>query len=227
MSEVKKAPDGLDGFIALCDDHKDEMLLETGRKLYTEKDFSCVYCLDYEKKSGCKYKVCQYTPEKVYCGCASLASVWRYLAFEIDHERLIRRVNHYIRICKRKKSNPTVFYDTEHQSVFNNCYLKLNHENSKLLAAVYLLSADERLWKSAWSQINMNDISFGKIKPKVLSSDTYTLFCAAKDLYLGSEHFSFSDLADPAVVDITRFCLVLNALGIVRFGYNYINIKKF
>ena len=33
MSEVKKAPDGLDGFIALCDDHKDEMLLETGRKL--------------------------------------------------------------------------------------------------------------------------------------------------------------------------------------------------
>lgn len=227
MSEIKITHDGLDGFIALCDDHTNEMLLETGRKLYTDRDFSCVYCLDYEKKSGCKHKVCQYTPEKVYCGCASLTAVWRYLAFEIGHERLIKRVIHYIRICKRKKNNPTVFYDTAHQTVFSNYYLKLNHENSKLIAAVYLLSADERLRKSAWSHINMNDISFGKIKPKNLSSDTYTLFCAAKDLYLGSEHFSFSDLADPAVVDITRFCLVLNALGIIRFGYNYVNIKKF
>ena len=120
-----------------------------------------------------------------------------------------------------------IFINTFHQNTFMNQYNRLNHENSKLIAAVYLLSADERLWKSAWSHINMNDISFGKIKPKVLSSDTYTLFCAAKDLYLGSEHFSFSDLADPGVVDITRFCLVLNAVGIVRFGYNYINIKKF
>lgn len=227
MDEVNKAINGLDEFIAMCDEHKNEMILETGRKLYKAEDFSCLYCLHHEKKNGCKYKVCQYTPEKVYCGCASLAAVWRYLAFEIGHERLIRRVNHYIRICKRKKNNPTVFYDTAHRSVFNKYYLRLNHENSKLIAAVYLLSVDERLWKSAWSHLNMNDIAFGKIKPKDLSSDTYTLFCAAKDLYLGSEHFSFSDLADPAVVDITRFCLVLNALGIIRFGYNYINIKKF
>ena len=78
MSEVKKAPDGLDGFIALCDDHKDEMLLETGRKLYTDRDFSCVYCLDYEKKSGCKYKVCQYTPEKVYCGFGAAKAIFRF-----------------------------------------------------------------------------------------------------------------------------------------------------
>lgn len=227
MDEANKVLDGLDEFIALCDEHRNEMILETGRKLYKAEDFSCLYCLHYNRKTGCKYRVCQYTPEKVYCGCASLSSVWRYLAFEIDHERLIRRINHYIRICKRKKSNPTVFNNSTHQSVFSKYYLQLNHENSKLIAAVYLLSADERLWNFAWSHLNKNDISFGKIKPKNLSSDTYTLFCAAKDLYLGSEHFSFSDLANPTVVDITRFCLVLNALGIVRFGYNYINIKIF
>lgn len=226
MDEVNKALDGLNEFIALCDEHRNEMILETGKKLYKAEDFSCLYCVHHDKKTGCKYKVCQYTPEKVYCGCASLSSVWRYLAFEIGHDRLSKRVNHYIRICRRKGSDPTVFTDTQHRTAFFNYYPQLDHLDSKLIAAVYLLTADERLWKSAWSHVNINGISFGKIKPKHLSSDTYTLFCAAKDIYLGSNHFSFSDLADSAVVDITRFCLVLNALGIIRFGYNYVNIKN-
>lgn len=66
LDEVYIALERLDEFISLCDDHTDEMLLETGRKLYTDRDFSCVYCLDYEKKSGCKYIPDQVFPEQDY-----------------------------------------------------------------------------------------------------------------------------------------------------------------
>jgi hypothetical protein len=32
-------------------------------------------------------------------------------------------------------------------------------------------------------------------------------------------------LADPAVIDRSGFCLVLNAMGIRRYGYSYIKKK--
>lgn len=118
-----------------------------------------------------------------------------------------------------------IFINTFHQNTFMNQYNRLNHENSKLLSAVYLLSADKRLWDCAWRFVYKNGISFAKIKPKHLSADGYTLFCAARDIYLGSRHFSLSELADPAVIDRTGFCLVLNAMGIRRYGYSYIKKK--
>ena len=53
-----------------------------------------------------------------------------------------------------------IFINTFHQNTFMNQYNRLNHENSKLLSAVYLLSADKRLWDCAWRFVYKNGISF-------------------------------------------------------------------
>jgi hypothetical protein len=126
---------------------------------------------------------------------------------------------------KRKKLELLLFYDPLHRIAFYNQYLKLNHQNAGLISAVYLLTADNELWKYSWKYIDWDSISFVKIKPKGLSPEAYILLCAAKDLYLGTEHISLSELADPVIVEKTTFCLVLNALGIRRFGYSYLSTK--
>lgn len=79
MDIVYKASDPLDEFYRICDEQGEEKRLEARRKLYEEKDFNCVYCLYHEKYSGCMYKECPLTPERVCCGCATIASAWRYI----------------------------------------------------------------------------------------------------------------------------------------------------
>lgn len=227
MIEACNTIDGLDEFITLCDEHKKEMNLEAARKLYRKNDFDCDLCLHHIKQLGCPFKVCAYTPEKVCCGCATLTSTLKYMIGEIDNARFVERVNRYMsgRKKKRKKVDLMLFYDPLHRITFYNQYLKLNHQNAGLISAVYLLTADNELWKYVWKYVNRDSISFGKIKPKDLSPEAYILLCAAKDLYLGTEHISLSELADPVIVEKTTFCLVLNALGIRRFGYSYLSTK--
>lgn len=227
MNEACNTIDGLDEFIALCDEHENEMNLEAARKLYRKSDFDCDLCLHQIKQLGCPFKVCAYTPEKVCCGCATLTAAIKYMIGEIHNERFTERVYRYMprRKKKRKKVELMLFYDPLHRIAFYNQYLKLNHQNAGLIFAVYLLTADNELWKYVWKCVDRDSISFVKIKPKGLSPDAYILLCAAKDLYLGTEHISLSELADPVIVKKTTFCLVLNALGIRRFGYSYLSTK--
>ncbi len=225
MIEACNTVDGLDEFIALCDEHENEMNLEAARKLYRKHDFDCDLCLHHIKQLGCPFKVCAYTPEKVCCGCATLTAAIKYMIGEINNASFVDRVNRYMpgRKKKRKKVDLMLFYDPLHRITFYNQYLKLNHQNAGLISAVYLLTADNELWKYVWKYVDRDRIFFGKIKPKDLSSEAYILLCAAKDLYLGTEHILLSELADPVIVEKTTFCLVLNALGIRRFGYSYLS----
>ena len=79
MNLVYKASDPLDEFYRICDEQGEERRLEARRKIYEEKDFNCVYCLYHEKRSGCLYRECPLIPDRVCCGCATIASAWRYM----------------------------------------------------------------------------------------------------------------------------------------------------
>ena len=46
----------------------------------------------------------------------------------------------------------------------------------------------------------------------------YTLYCAAKDLTLGTKHITVSDLSDADLVPPMLFRTICNAMAIRRFG---------
>ena len=116
MNIVYKASDPLDEFYRICDEQGEERRLEARRKIYEEKDFNCVYCLYHEKRSGCMYRECPLTPDRVCCGCATIASAWRYMAIEMNHEKLLKRINKYIYSCRWRKENMMIFIN-EHDRV--------------------------------------------------------------------------------------------------------------
>ena len=61
--------------------------------------------------------------------------------------------------------------------------------------------------------VDFNAIKLGDIRPK-----GYTLFCAAKDIYMGTSHLTVSDLMDMNLVTSKLFGVITNAMAIRRFG---------
>ena len=82
----------------------------------------------------------------------------------------------------------------------------------------YLLTADIRLWNCCKHHINNGCIFFENIKLRNCSERAYTLYCAAKDLTLGTKHITISDLADIKLVPPVLFRIICNAMAIRRFG---------
>lgn len=72
----------------------------------------------------------------------------------------------------------------------------VHRENYALLSALYLLTADQRLWNCCKHHINNGCVFFESIKLNNCSERVYILYCAAKDLTLGTKHITISDLAD-------------------------------
>ena len=109
------------------------------------------------------------------------------------------------------------FRNENHKMIFKETAAKLVSDNA-LLAAVYLLTADRKLWWDAEGCIRKNEICFDDMRCGKYSCGAYVLLCAAKDLYLGTQYVNISDLADSSLVPTEIFALVCNAMTIRRFG---------
>ena len=94
------------------------------------------------------------------------------------------------------------------------------------MAAIYLLTAEHRLWMQIKRFVEINEIKFGSFKPRDSSENGYTLLCCAKDLYLGTKHITISDLADTELIAPKMFALICNAMAIRRFGLGAIQYKE-
>lgn len=118
------------------------------------------------------------------------------------------------------------FRNEKHRQIFEEAVRKLDGKNFALMSAVYLLTAEHRLWTQIRNFVERNEIKFDSFKPKDSTENGYTLLCCAKDLYLGTKHITISDLADTELVAPKMFALVCNAMAIRRFGLGAIAHKE-
>ena len=103
---------------------------------------------------------------------------------------------------------------------------KLDKKNFALMSALYLLTAEHKLWMQIRNYVERNEIKFERFKPKDSTENGYTLLCCAKDLYLGTKHITISDLADTELIAPKMFALICNAMAIRRFGLGAIQYKE-
>ena len=116
---------------------------------------------------------------------------------------------------------PMTFINEKHRLNFDEALSRLNQldrNNYALMSAIYLLTADLRLWFQSKRFVENHGISFGKLRPKNCSEESYPLYCAAKDLYLGTKHITINDLADNKLINAKTFALICNAMAIRKFG---------
>lgn len=141
----------------------------------------------------------------------------------IKHPPFQRRLRQYI---KESEMNPMDYRNEKHRREFENTVRKKNKKDYRLMAALYLLTADCMLWRSVREFVVENAVCFEEIRLHGTDENSYALFCAAKDLYLGTKYLSVSDLADRELIRPRMFALICNAMAIRRFGLGEIHFTE-
>ncbi len=118
------------------------------------------------------------------------------------------------------------YRNEKHKAVFEEMTAKMDKQNFALLSALYLLTADHRLWEIMKQHTQKNKVDFAGVSLKGIHENGYTLYCVAKDLYLGTKHLSVSDLADTELIRPQMFMLVCNAMAVRRFGMKAIRLAE-
>ena len=114
------------------------------------------------------------------------------------------------------------FRNNAHRTVFLEVSRNMNRSNYALLAALYLLTADSRLWNQVKDCVQHNQILFDQMRPKNHSINSYALFSVAKDLSLGTNHMTLCDLADTELIPSKIFVIICNSMAIYRLGLDAI-----
>ena len=191
----------------------------TGRFEYTAEVCDCRLCANYGGKlKACKVPRCVCLEERIAVGVASVKEIMNDTMNEIKHSGFLRRLRRYI---KESEAIPMTFINEKHRLSFDEALTRLNQfdrKNLALMSALYLLTADFRLWLQTKRYVENHGISFGKLRPKNCSEETYPLYCAAKDLCLGTKHITINDLADNKLINARTFALICNAMAIRKFG---------
>ena len=108
------------------------------------------------------------------------------------------------------------FTSKRHKHHFNVEKEYINANNKKLLAAIYLLTADKNVWMQCRRHIEENDIDFENIHPKNLSSSGYTYYLTAKGILWNAESIEIEDMLDPFIISDDQMRIIMSAFALVR-----------
>ena len=180
----------------------------------TKEETDCDLCCYYRRKK-CDLPTCPFIPEKIKFGTATKKQIMDAVFMNIRSSKFRERLSLFIRESENTNMN---YFGKKHESGFNKILERIDSENYKLVSTVFLLTADAQLWRMVQNQVEKNCIRFDKMSLGSVDEKAYTLFCCAKDLYLGTKHITIADLADEQLVSSKMFGIICNALAIRRFG---------
>lgn len=104
-----------------------------------------------------------------------------------------------------------------HEKIFKSHINEFSKSN-RTLAAIYILTADNTLWKIMKYNCDGGNINFDEVPLAQLPTEQYVLLMAAKDICLDQSHLTMTDLADKNIFGPRMFSVVMNAIHIARFG---------
>lgn len=195
------------------------MFINTFR--YRPEDVDCRLCTAYARKTGFKKAHCPYLAERMEAGSVGYTEAllesfpanspfrWRLrlLADRFDgtlwhNEKHLRRMETQKAVCgySREKNTPEYY------------------------AAMYLLTSDTDIYRRSMQCFSRTGMGFSRIRLRGASSHAYTVIAAAKSIYTGSGQITDADLANPEIVGIEAFTLIIHALLIVRYGLDALKI---
>ena len=123
-----------------------------------------------------------------------------------------------------------VFLNSQHKERFYNFLQEENWETDNIsprfLAILFLLSADEGLWRNSEEILKNNKINLKKICLKDTDTNAYALYQTAKTLSTGKECIKISELADKNLIEDIIFKAIINSALISRYGTELFLITK-
>lgn len=87
----------------------------------------------------------------------------------------------------------------------------------RFAAALFLLTADTRLWLQAENHVGSHEIDIAAIKPRRLDGMAYVCYMLARDIITGSRTVAVTELADSDLMS-PRYFMVIQTAMLIR-GY--------
>ena len=123
-----------------------------------------------------------------------------------------------------------VFLNYQHKERFYNFLQKqkweINHITSRFIAILFLLTANEGLWKVSKHLIKLNGFDLKEICLREIDTDGYALYQTAKTILTGKECIRINELADRDLIDDYIFKAIINSALINRYGAELFLINK-
>lgn len=106
----------------------------------------------------------------------------------------------------------------KHRDRFAEAIRKKDKKDFRLIAALYLLTSDIRVWNLAKQYVSRTKIDFENTWLPNIHPNGYTLFCCAKDIYLETQYLAIADFIYRDLIPDKMFGLINNAIAICRYG---------
>ena len=158
--------------------------------------------------------------DKFSDGKATMREVLEDLICEMKHPTFNRRLGRYL---ERNQRSVKSFESSFHEKRFKNQIEKMDFNDKNHLAAMYLLTADRRIWVSFEEEISQKGITYDLIT-KLNSDEEYVLFQVAKDIIDGTKHITLSDISNARCVKPKLFLIICKAISICRYGIGAVGI---
>ena len=110
---------------------------------YTKKDCDCRLCLYYRKKNGCTLTLCPVLDIRLGCGAATIDDAVKAVFKDTHNTAFQKRLS---QIYHRKDDATMIFQNNRHKQIFETERLSMRKPGKKVLAVLYLLTADHTLW---------------------------------------------------------------------------------
>ncbi len=184
-------------------------------------EVNCRDCTEYIHSVGCVAPGCIILPERLEAGV-------------VGYEELVSTTFNYNRTLFRRLQTSIKYFpgslwrDANHESRFlyatagcREIFMKPGY-----YAAVYLLTADEDLYKRCSRCFLRSSINFKNVRIPGISTFGYTLLSYAKKLYGGRNDLPMGELLDEEIIPQEEFTLIVNAMMLNRHGRDIFNISK-
>ena len=123
-----------------------------------------------------------------------------------------------------------VFLNYRHKERFYDFLIKQDISNdnisSRFTAILFLLTADESLWRNSEGILKDNRADFKRICLKEISVEGYALYQTAKTISTGKEYIKINELADEDLIEDMTFKAIINSALINRYGAELFLINK-
>ena len=97
----------------------------------------------------------------------------------------------------------------------------------RFVAALFLLTADTRLWLQAENHVGSHEIDIAAIKPRRLDGMAYVCYMLARDIITGSRTVTVTELADSDLMSPRYFMVIQTAMLIRGYGLSAANRLTF
>jgi hypothetical protein len=155
------------------------------------------------------------------CGAATIGDAVKAVFKDTHNTAFQKRLS---QIYHRKDDAKMIFQNNRHKQIFEAERLSMRKPGKKTLAVLYLLTADHTLWLKTKHLFTPNGkVDLKSVRLGNVSTDSYALWKAVKELQTGEKQISLYELADNGIVSDNAFRLIVQAVAIARFGTAVLN----